>query len=73
MSNKADLYQPIENTRVGPPPLVIRTIVTPHTNGLVEGAPQTARRGESYVLLSSLPEDLKRRVELSVQMHVSAG
>lgn len=72
MSNKADLYVPIENTKVGNPPLVLRAIVTPRMEGLVEGVPSSTRRGEDYILLSSLPEELQRRVRLSVQTMLAA-
>jgi hypothetical protein len=62
-----DLYQPLVANRVGPPPVAIRAIVTPHTAGLVEGVPASTTRGEVYVLLSILPPELRRRVELAVQ------
>jgi len=73
MNNSADLYQPIVSSRVGPPPVVIRTVVTPRNDGLVEGVPQTTRRGEAYILLSALPEELRRRVELAAQAIIAAG
>lgn len=69
---KVNLYQPIVADRVGPAPLVIRVGVTPQVDHLVGGVPQSAMRAESYVLLSALPEELQRRVELAIQMHIAA-
>lgn len=72
MSNKADLYQPVENIRVGPPPIVLRTIITPRADGLVEGMPTSAKQPAAYVLVSALPEDLQRRIQLAVQAIAAA-
>ena len=75
MSNtqKVDLYQPVEASRVGPPPLVIKAIVTPNRLEMAGGVPMSTRRVENYVLLSALPEELQRRIELAVQALVTAG
>lgn len=65
--NKADLYQPVIASRVGPAPIVIRTVITP-SNDLVMGASMASTKGESYVLLSALPAELQERVKLSIQI-----
>lgn len=67
MSNKADLYQPVEASRVGPPPVVVRTIVTPNNSMVAGGMPMDPRRVEDYVLLSALPKELQERVRVAVQ------
>ena len=69
---RVNLYQPILADRVGPAPLVLRVGVVPQADHLVGGVPQTAMKAESYVLLSALPEELKARVELAIQMIASA-
>ena len=71
MNPKVDLYQPIEASRVGPPPLVIRTIVTPTNMFVAGGVPTDARRPEDYVLLSALPRDLQEKIRTAVQTIVS--
>jgi hypothetical protein len=65
--NIANLYQPIVSTSVGSPPLVLRTVITPNPENLQGGPMPQAHRVEAYVLLSALPEELRRRVELAVQ------
>ena len=67
MNPKIDIYQPIEANRVGPPPLVIRAIVTPTNAMTVGGMPTDSRRAEDYVLLSALPRELQERVRTAVQ------
>lgn len=67
---KVDLYQPIVASNGGYPPLVIRVGV-PHQNSMSEGVPSGGLRSEPYVLLSALPEELRRRVELACQALVS--
>lgn len=65
--NKADLYKPVVASTVGPAPLVIRAVITP-SNDLMQGASMASTRGESYVLLSALPQELQERVKTAVQM-----
>ena len=67
MNPKVDLYQPIEANRTGPPPLVIRTIVTPMTAMVEGGTPASARKAEDYILLSALPNELQERVRTAVR------
>lgn len=70
MPQQADLYQPIMASRPGPPPLVLRVGVR-NANSISEGVPVGNVKAEAYVLLSALPEELRRRVELAVQALVS--
>jgi len=64
---KADVYQPIEAARTGPPPLVVNITITP-TSEWTEGGMQSSQtKVESYVLLSVLPRDLQERVKVAVQ------
>lgn len=67
---KVDLYQPIVAASAGPAPLAIRVGVQ-NQNSISEGVPSGGMKAETYVLLSALPEELRRRVELAVQMLVS--
>jgi len=71
MNPKVDLYQPVEASRIGPPPLVIRTIVTPNNVMVAGGVPATTRKAEDYVLLSALPKELQERVKVAVQAIIS--
>lgn len=64
---KIDLYQPIESASVGSPPLVVNVQVTKTADHVMGGVPQSQTRVESYVLLSALPEEIKRRVIMAVQ------
>lgn len=64
---KVNLYQPFEADRVGPPPVALRVVVTPTEHRLVEGTSQSTRQAATYVLLSALPDELRRRVEIAVQ------
>lgn len=68
---RVDLYQPMIATR-GPAPLAVRVGIV-NTNSLSEGVPVGNVRAETYVLLSALPDELRRRVELAVQALISAG
>jgi len=65
--NRADLYAPIWASRQGPPPLVLRAVVTEAQSYMSAGTPQTTARAEDYVLLSSLPAELRERVKTAVQ------
>lgn len=66
-----DLYAPIAASKIGPPPLALRIAITPSANETVGGVSRSAVRPETYVLLSALPEDLRRRVEIAVQARIS--
>lgn len=66
MAQKADLYQPIIAANAGPAPLTLRVGVV-NNSSLSEGVPTGTLKGETYVLLSALPDELRRRVELAVQ------
>lgn len=66
-----DLYAPIAASKIGPPPLALRIAVTPSANESVGGVPQSAVRPETYVLMSALPEELRRRVEIAVQARLA--
>lgn len=67
MENKADLYQPIISSRIGPAPVVVRTVVTTNSDYVMGGMPQAATKVENYVLLSALPKELQERVKTAVQ------
>lgn len=65
MTQRVDLYQPI--IAAGPqPPLAIRVNV-PNQYSISEGVPSGNLKPETYVLLSAIPEELRRRVELAIQ------
>lgn len=67
MAQRVDLFQPIIADKPGAPPLALRIGVL-NQNSISEGVPQGGQvKAETYVLLSALPEDLRRRVELAVQ------
>jgi len=66
-----DLYQPMIANQGGPAPIALRVGV-PNHNSISEGVPSGGLRVEQYVLLSALPEELRRRVELAVQMMIAA-
>lgn len=72
-AQKVDLYQPIVNSRVGPPPLALRVGTTPNANSIVGGVPQGMSKIETYVLLSALPAELQERVKLAVQALIAGG
>ncbi len=66
-AQKVDLYQSMLNSRVGPPPIVLRVGVTPNSEMTVGGPQQGITKIEIYVLLSALPTDLQERVRLACQ------
>ena len=72
MNKPVSIYQPIYSDRVGPAPLVLTVVTVKNNNGLVEGVPANAQKVEQYVLLSALPEELRKRVELAVQAMIAA-
>lgn len=71
MDNRADIYNPIVATRIGPPPVVIRALVTHNNSYIAGGMPQAAITAEDYVCLSALPKELQERVRTAVQAIVS--
>lgn len=71
--NKANLYQPILADSQGLPPVVLRVVTQPSNQHMVGGVPSSTQKVEPYVLLSALPDDLRRRVELAVQMIIAGG
>jgi hypothetical protein len=68
---RVDLFQPIVSARPGAPPLALR-IGCSNQNSISEGVPSGGLRVETYVLLSALPEELRRRVELAVQALITS-
>ena len=71
MAQRVNLFQPIVAEAAGAAPLALRVGV-PNNNSISEGVPQGGQiRVETYVLLSALPEELRRRVELAIQCMIS--
>jgi hypothetical protein len=68
---RVDLYSPMLSSRKGPAPLVIRVGVQPGDIYTEGGALSSPLKQESYVLLSALPDELRRRVEVAVQSILS--
>jgi hypothetical protein len=66
---RVNLYAPIVATP-GSPPLALRVGIT-RNQSISEGVPMASTQVATYVLLSALPEELRKRVELAVQMLVS--
>jgi hypothetical protein len=71
MNPKVDLYQPLEANRVGPAPLVVRTVVTTNSDMFAGGIPANSKKIEDYVLLSALPKELQERVKIAIQAIVT--
>ena len=71
MDNRVDIYQPVIASRIGPPPVVIRALISHNNNYIAGGVPQAAVTGEDYILLSALPKELQERVKTAVQAIVS--
>ena len=70
---RIDLFQPILANAPGASPVALR-IGVPNNNSIGGGVPSGGTvRVETYVLLSALPEELRRRVELAVQMLITQG
>ncbi len=66
-----DLFQPLISARSGAPPIVLRVGI-PNNDSISEGVPQGGLlRSEAYVMLSCLPDELRRRVELAIQALVA--
>lgn len=73
MAQRVDLYQPMIADKHGPAPLALRVGVL-NNNSISEGVPVGGQvKAETYVLLSALPDDLRRRVELAVQALIAGG
>ena len=70
-AQKVELYHPIVAASGRRPPLALR-IGIPQTDSISEGVPAGGFRAETYVLLSALPEELRRRVELAVQTLITS-
>lgn len=70
-AQRVDLYQPMIASR-GPAPLAMRVGVV-NQNSIADGVPVGNMKVETYVLLSALPDELRRRVELAVQALITAG
>lgn len=71
MAQRVDLYQPMIADRNGPAPLALRVGIL-NNNSISEGVPSGGQvKPETYVLLSALPDELRRRVELAVQALVA--
>ena len=68
-AQRVNLYAPII-ANPGPPPLALRVAV-PNQTSISEGVPVGGMRPVTYVQLEALPEDLRRRVELAIQLLVS--
>jgi hypothetical protein len=68
---KVNLFQPLLADRGGAPPLVLKVGI-PNQYSISEGVPQGNQiRAEAYVLLSALPDELRRRVELAIQVLIA--
>lgn len=72
-AQRVDLYQPIINSRIGPPPLALRIGVTRDVNQVVGGVPTGVTQIETYVLLSALPSEMQERVKLAMQLLLAGG
>jgi hypothetical protein len=71
-TQRVDLYQPMISDRAVAPPVALRVGVL-NNNSISEGVPVGGQvKAETYVLLSALPEELRRRVELAIQAIVAA-
>jgi hypothetical protein len=68
---RVNLFEPMVADLGGAAPVVVRVGV-PNNNSISEGVPQGGQfKAEAYVLLSALPEELRRRVELAVQCMIA--
>lgn len=67
MENKADLYQPVYASHIGPPPIVVRAVITTNSDYVAGGMPQSSTKVENYIMLSALPKELQERVRTAVQ------
>jgi hypothetical protein len=69
--NRADLFQPVYSSHIGPAPIVIRAVVTTNNDYVAGGMPQAQLKAENYVLMSALPKELQERVRVAVQSIIS--
>ena len=68
---KVNLYAPIMAAQKGNPPLVLQVGVQPADMMSVGGTVASPVKVESYVLLSILPDEIRRRVETVVQSMIA--
>jgi hypothetical protein len=65
-------YQPIISVVGGSAPLTLRLGI-PNDTSISEGVPASGLRGETYVLMSALPDELRARVETTIQVLLAGG
>jgi len=68
---RIDLYKPIASNRIVSAPLVLRIGVTPSAPNVEGGTLSSSMKIEEYVLLSALPEEIQRRVRMSIDVLVA--
>ena len=68
---RVNLFAPMMASQKGQPPLVLKVGVQPQDIMTVGGSMSSPPKVESYVLLSALPEEIRRRVETCVQAIVA--
>jgi len=68
---KVDLFSPMLASKKGPAPLVIRVGVQNSDMYTQTGTVSSPIKSEAYVLLSALPEEIRKRVENAVQVLIS--
>jgi len=56
--------------RAGLPPLALRVGVI-NGDSISEGVPHGIVKAETYILLSALPDELRKRVELAAQVLIA--
>lgn len=61
-----NLNEPIKSVWQGAPPVVLNVTVTPNVQFTELGPVESPDRNESYVLVSSLPQDLQERIRIAV-------
>jgi hypothetical protein len=67
-----DLFSPILSSRKGKPPILIKVGVQDQAVYTIEGPQASPIKAEHYVLMSALPDDLKKKVENAIQMITSS-
>lgn len=71
---RVDLYdQPIVSAKVGVPPLFINVVTTPSNAEYTQGVPATATKAVTYVLYDVLPDDLRAKIKLAIDVLRTAG